>query len=202
MRLAEFIVADTEPIQSEWETFARGIWPGAPGDSAALRDHAGEILHATVRDMRSPQDRQQRLDKSRGKEPATQGGVAVDGASELHAAHRVASGFDLRELVAEYRALRASVLRLWGESNPTPDPHDMDDLTRFNESIDQSLTRAVNSFTLRIDRSRQMFLAILGHDLRNPLNATSMLAAELTRTGKLDPESSRIASRISASSHA
>jgi signal transduction histidine kinase len=202
MRLADFIVANSEPIQAEWEIFARGIWPGAPGDQVALRDHAADILRATVRDMRSPQDPQQRLDKSRGKDADTEDSIAVDGASELHAANRVASGFDLRALVAEYRALRASVLRLWGESHPAPDSHDMDDLTRFNESIDQSLARAVDSFTERIDRSRQMFLAILGHDLRNPLNATSMLAAQLSRPGKLDAESSLLASRIAASSHA
>jgi signal transduction histidine kinase len=47
---------------------------------------------------------------------------------------------------------------------------DLDDITRFNESIDQSLSAAVGSYTRRVDQSRCMFLAILSHDLRNPLN--------------------------------
>ena len=37
-------------------------------------------------------------------------------------------------------------------------------------ALDQSLAEAVGSYTKRINRSRQLFLAILGHDLRNPLN--------------------------------
>ena len=50
------------------------------------------------------------------------------------------SGFELWAVIAEYRALRASVLRLWRESEPTSALHDLDDVTRFNESMDQSLT--------------------------------------------------------------
>lgn len=71
----------------------------------------------------------------------------------------------------EYRALRASVLRLWGESVRRAEENDLQDLIRFNEWIDQSLAEAVRSFTERIDQSRELFLATLGHDLRNPLNA-------------------------------
>src|SRR4029079_10978226 len=88
--------------------------------------------------------------------------------------------FELTAVVAEYRALRASVIRLWRDSNPSPDQHDLDDLTRFNESIDQSLTRAVRAYAVRVERSRNMFLAILGHDLRNPLNAMTLSAKVLT----------------------
>ena len=29
MRLADFILANIEPILVEWEAFARSIWPGA-----------------------------------------------------------------------------------------------------------------------------------------------------------------------------
>ena len=68
-------------------------------------------------------------------------------------------------LAAEYRALRASVLRLWRESLPHVDLNDINDITRFNESLDQSLARGVGSYSKRIDDSRQMFLAILSHDL-------------------------------------
>ena len=66
----------------------------------------------------------------------------------------MASGFDLWAVIAEYRALRASVLRLWRESGPTPDLRDLDDLTRFNESIDQSLTHAVRSYVEQVERDR------------------------------------------------
>src|SRR5688500_11827049 len=52
MRLADFIHANVEPILAEWESFARTIWPGGgKADPLALRDHAIDVLRATVSDM-------------------------------------------------------------------------------------------------------------------------------------------------------
>lgn len=202
MRLADFILANTEPILAEWEVFARTIWPGAKADALALRDHAHDILQATALDMKSFQNATQQADKSKGEgEPGKTSG-RVDGASDVHAVARALSGFNLLALVAEYRALRASVIRLWRESAPDSNARDLDDLTRFNESIDQSLTEAVRSYTQRVDRSRQMFLAILGHDLRNPLNSISLSAQVLSLTGGLDDECTQTASQISSSAAA
>src|SRR5688500_15462026 len=176
MRLADFILENVEPILAEWEVFARSLSPGAKMNSLALRDHAQDILLATVRDMNSEQTGAQQSDKSRGQGNNGQDSVALNGASDLHAVGRLSSGFDLMEVISEYRALRASVLRLWHDSSPRPIDFDVSDVTRFNESIDQSLCKAVSSFTRRIDQSRDMFLAILGHDLRNPLNSIAMTA--------------------------
>ncbi len=162
MRLAEFILNNIEPILAEWESFARGIWPGAATDPLTLRDHARDILRATAWDMKSAQTATQQSDKSKGEGDDGPDSVRVDGASDVHAIGRVRSGFDLLAMVAEYRALRASEIRLWRESSPDTHLRDLNDLTRFNESIDQSLTEAIRSYTEQVDRSRQMFLAILG----------------------------------------
>ncbi|MEZ0267829.1 MAG: ATP-binding protein [Phycisphaerae bacterium] len=198
MRLADFIVANVEPILAEWEVFARGTEPGPRMDRLALRDHAGEILRATARDMGSAQTAEEQSDKSMGLGGVGPGSARLDGASVEHAVGRVGSGFDLPEVVAEYRALRASVIRLWRASEPAADDRDLADLTRFNESIDQSLTTAVTSYTERVDHSRETFLAILGHDLRNPLNAVSM-SAELLATGDdVHPETLDAARRIAS----
>jgi signal transduction histidine kinase len=188
MRLADFILSNIEPILMEWEVFARGTTPGAKMDALALRDHAPDILLATVQDMNSSQSATERSAKARGHhqkrdgDGATLQGAAtrLNGASELHAIGRLGSGFDLMEVVSEYRALRASVLQLWRDSAPQPDSHDVDDLTRFNESIDQSVAKAVSSYTQRVDQARDLYLAILSHDLRNPLNSIAM-SAELLR---------------------
>lgn len=199
MRLADFILANIEPILAEWEVFARRIWPGAATDPATLRDHAEDILRATASDMRSVQTATQQSDKSKGDGEAGLGSVRVDKASTLHGAGRVQSGFDLLAVASEYRALRATVVRLWRESAPNPDGRDLDDLTRFNESIDQSLTEDQRTYKEAVDRSRQMFLGILSHDLRGPLQAISMSANTLLVTASLDVESSEIVSGISAS---
>ena len=200
MRLAEFIFANIDSILVDWEAFARSLLPGAKMTILALRDDAESILRNTVRDMQNPQSLQQQGSKSKGHGGA--GGEEsdrLDDASELHGVGRVGSGFHITELVAEYRALRASVLRLWRESFPQPDLNDIDDITRFNESMDQSLSRAVSSYNQRVEQSRQMFLAILGHDLRNPLNCIRMATQLVT---KEDPGSVEAISMIETSTDA
>jgi signal transduction histidine kinase len=161
-------------------------------DSLALRDHAEDILLATVRDM----------DSARSSfSPDSEESIRLNGASEEHAIGRLTSGFNLSQLVSEYRALRASVLSLWRKNSPTPDDHDVDDLTLFHESIDQSLAKAVTSYTKRVDDSRDMFLAILSHDLRNPLNSIAMSASLLPRVGKPDQQTTDFATKISTSAN-
>jgi signal transduction histidine kinase len=196
MRLADFIVSNIEPILAEWEAFARGIKSGAAMDALALRDHAGEILLATARDMRSSQSKAERADKAKGRHPRGEHGGELNGASEQHAVGRLGAGFDLLEVVSEYRALRASVLQLWDDSGPAPEDRDVEELTRFNESIDQSVTKAVASYTRRVDQSRDLFLAILSHDLRNPLNSIAMSAALIPRLEQPGPEVADCVSQI------
>lgn len=91
MRLADFISANLEPILLEWDAFARSINSGEKMDALALRDHADEILLATVRDMRSAQSSAERLAKSRGHD-AGGDGMALNGASEQHAIGRLVQG--------------------------------------------------------------------------------------------------------------
>jgi signal transduction histidine kinase len=119
----------------------------------------------------------------------------MDNASSLHGVARVGSGFNLVEVVAEYRALRASVLALWHASVPDPDLNDIDDITRFNECVDQSLAKGVASYTHRVDQTRRMFLAILAHDLRNPLNTIS-LSAQLAQSSSIAPDEKQALSQI------
>lgn len=200
MRLADFILANVEPILQDWEDFARSLAPGDKMDVLALRDDAEAILRACVRDMRTHQSEAQQASEGKGHGGA--GGAASDrlnNASSVHGVGRVGSGFNLDEVVSEYRALRASVLRLWRRSLPASDVNDLDDITRFNEAIDQSLAQAVASYTHRVDQSRQMFLAILGHDLRNPLNCISLSAQLASAQEGLDSDSSEALSQIETS---
>ncbi len=181
MRLADFVLSNVEPILAEWEVFARSIGAGKSLDRLTLRDHAGQILQATAQNMKSAQTPAERASQSRGEPNQGREGEALDGASDLHAHDRLNLGFDMLEVMSEYRALRASVLRLWHASTPEASERNVEDLTRFNESIDQSLATAVASYTRRVDQARDMFLAILSHDLRNPLGAISMSAHILPR---------------------
>lgn len=196
MRLAEFILSNLEPILREWEGFARTLAPGSALGVVGLRDHAEDILRVTARDMLASQTPEQQFDKATGRGGGGSESAGLDSASNEHAMERLGSGFNLTEVVSEYRALRASVLRLWRDRVLTADQTDLQDLTRFNESIDQSLAEAVRSYTRRVDESRELFLATLGHDLRAPLNAMMLSAELVARSGQLDEDHSRIASQI------
>jgi len=106
--------------------------------------------------------------KSKGRTPPLP--YAAETAAQTHAVLRAKEGFTIRQLVAEYRALRASVLRLWADAEPHG-PDAMEDASRFNEAIDQAVAESVDYFTSEVDRWRALFLGVLGHDLRSPLNA-------------------------------
>ncbi|MBD1875872.1 HAMP domain-containing histidine kinase [Nodosilinea sp. FACHB-131] len=163
----------------------------------ALRDDAEAMLRGTALDMQAGQSPAQQTSKSKGHGGAgSEESDPLDHASVLHGEARLGSGFDIMEVVSEYRALRASVLRLWRASQPYIDINDLDDITRFNESLDQSLAEAIGSYTSRVDQSRRMFLAILSHDLRNPLNCISMATQLVSRTANQDPGSAKALSII------
>ncbi len=204
MRLPEFIENHVEEILGEWESFARSIWPGEEASGLVLRDHAKEMILAVARDMKSSQTETQQSDKSKGlgDEGQTQRGKnsdRVDTASHIHALSRVSSGFDLHSLVAEYRALRASVIQLWLRSDPEAGAHHLQDITRFNEGIDQLLVESIACYGNSIEASRQCFLGILGHDLRNPLAAATMVADMIADSADLDPKFVELASTLKSS---
>ncbi len=198
MPLADFIASNSEAIIAEWVLFAATCGPaGGAMDRVGLRDHALEMLQGIVVDLRSPQTDAEQVAKSKGR--AT-GGGAGDTAAEVHGADRAQSGFTVAEMVSEYRALRASVIRLWTKAEGTLTGADLDDLMRFNEAIDQALAESISRYTTDIDRSKEMFLAILGHDLRTPLGAVITSSQFMLDTGDLAEPHLTLATRILRSS--
>lgn len=177
MRLAEFILQNMEAILARWEAFAATLLPGATGMTPlALRDHAQSILEAIAKDLTAPQTREAQSEKSMGRTPKVIG--APETAAQTHAVLRARSGFDINQLVAEYRALRASVLQLWIDAKPLNEPG-VEDIIRFNEAIDQAIAESVGDFHAAIERSRNLLLGMLGHDMRSPLNTIQMTASYL-----------------------
>lgn len=166
-----------EAILAEWEAFARTLSAATSNMSTpALRDHAQKILDAVVADISTPQTSSEQSEKSMGRAPIVQN--APETAAQTHAVLRAQSGLDINQLAAEYRALRASVLRLWEEKSPTA-LEDFHDVIRFNEAIDQALAESIKFFSTQVDQARNLLLGTLGHDMRNPLNAIVMTASSL-----------------------
>lgn len=195
MRLSRFILEHLESIVQEWENFARTMdTPGKPLDSEALRDHAELMLRAIAADLDTEQSAQQQMDKSQGLGPSEQGSAA-----ESHAITRLLAGFTIDQVGAEFRALRASVVRQWMAAVKAGAQFEVDDLIRFNEAIDQALAESIASYTSSVHASRNIFLGILGHDLRTPLSAILLGADVLLRTDDLGARATKIASRIYSS---
>lgn len=181
MRLADFIDANMPAILAEWQAFAASLLPAAEGlDASDLRDHASQVLHTFTRDLRTPQTRAEQSQKSKSRTPLLSG--APESAAQTHALLRVTEGFSVQQLVAEYRALRASVLRLWADAG-AHGPEAMEDMGRFNEAVDQAIAESVDFFTTEVERWRALFLGMLGHDLRSPLNAVLLSARVIAAVG-------------------
>lgn len=198
MRLADFIFANRELILAEWEVFARTCAPASGSmDVVALRDHADEMLQVIAADLATPQGRFAQSEKSKGRAPARDDDEPT--AAEEHGSGRARSGFTVAQMVAEYRALRASVIRLWTASEGALDTSDIEDLTRFNEAIDQALAESVLRFNEDVERAKETFLAILGHDLRTPLGAIQTSANFILETAALDDVERTLLARIAGS---
>lgn len=193
MRLADFILRNMEAILVQWEAFAATQLPSAARMTPlALRDHAQQILEAIAADLSTAQTREAQIEKSQGRAPVSID--AAETAAQTHAVLRAQSGFNVNQLAAEYRALRASVLRLWMDMCEPEDTR-MEDIIRFNEAVDQALAESIGFFSTQVERTRNLLLGMLGHDMRSPLQTIQMTAsflAALNAGAKVSEAASRL----------
>jgi hypothetical protein len=198
MGLAAFIRANEEAIIAGWQAFAQTYLPSAENmDRAALRDHIIGLLRFIADDLETPETERQRSEKAKGQGP--KGGGAHDGAAETHADLRSAAGFDTVEMISEFRALRASVIKLWrAEWSKVDDV--LPDLLRFNEAIDQVMTESLSRFVETFNRSGGQIVKILVHDVQDPLIAVHSAARILLAKDTLSAEDAKIVSQIETSS--
>ena len=138
------------------------LTPGMQLDAAALRNHIPLILAAFVRDLRTPQTPGQQRVKSEGRAPAPGG---PESAAAGHGRMRAQDGFGVNQMVAEYRAMRASVLRLW--------------------TADRALTAAIREhFVLHpgdfdprqyLKPAREAIKGMVQHKIKNVLNCSDRI---------------------------
>ena len=191
---SNFIRQNLDAVVAEWETFARSLDVRQDMTALALRDHCREILLGVADDMEIDQTARQTAAKSKGLADSDD---LHDSAATTHGALRQLSGFDLVQLVSEFRALRASVLALWQRSLLRGVEADaLEENIRFNEAIDRALAESVKSYAGNVESSREMFLAILGHDLRGPLSNINMCGALFGKPELSDASRLKAATRV------
>ena len=193
MHLSDFISENMESIVQAWEDFARTIEPPAlTMNKRALRDHASAMLRVISKDLAVGQTALEQSEKSKGRGLRD----SDDTAAESHAEARLLAGYTIEQIVSEFRALRASVLRLW--SNSAQKRHDIDavDIIRFNEAIDQALAESVDRYAKAVKKSQNLFLSILGHDLRDALEASTLSASLIMSTTYIASKHNEVATQI------
>ena len=189
MSLSGFIRGHHEEIISEFALFAKTLMPpGLEMTEAELRDHAEDILTAVVQDMSIAQSPEEQSLKSRGRGAAK----TMESSGTLHADDRIQHGFTFRAVLAEFRALRATVLRLYEKSGES----DLTDVRRFNEAIDETMTESMDRFAVQTDLFRDQFIGVLSHDLRTPLGAVTAGAALLAVPEDNPERRGRVVTRI------
>ncbi|HEX2837066.1 MAG TPA: HAMP domain-containing sensor histidine kinase, partial [Phycisphaerales bacterium] len=125
---------------------------------------------------------------------------ASDSGAGRHGVVRAMEGFTLDQMLSEYRALRASVLRLWTRKGGIDKPSEAEQVTRFNEAIDEALADSAKKYARDVERmiaaahAKERLAALgtltagLGHDMSNVLMPMRVSLDQLAQTS-LPPDS-------------
>lgn len=183
---ARLLRENRQRILEEWLVAAMRLPSAYNLPVPAIRDHVPEILDKLADAV------------ERGEATS----LALEGLANLHAALRAREGYDLRQVVAEYRTLRRVILDVLAASGSLPAEarEALDPVALMNAAMDSAISDAVDQYAVERDRLREMFISMLGHDLRDPLNGIAVGAQLLlTRSPELDPDGLKTAARIAAS---
>lgn len=111
----------------------------------------------------------------------------LDASIREYARARKNEGVDIGRLLEEYSLLRSSLLRLWERDAPGP----ISFLRTLNETIDEAVAVTVQEYRMGGD-----LLAMVCHDLRNPLQSLLLCGTQLERMASEDPRITRPAEVI------
>lgn len=198
MKFFDFIENNKEDISNEWIKYAQENIDGAKNlQLEEVQDDIIEMLERIVESMKALETDSEQQKKSKGNQDMQSNEVE---ASHRHGSQRFGVGFDVVELSSEFRALRASVLRLWEEKRVTEKLEtDFQDMIRFNEAIDEVWIISLERFHNNVEESKNWFMGILAHDLRNPLSVISGVQSLLTSSTVLSEDQKPLVGALSAS---
>lgn len=174
MTLSQFIQDRCDDILAQWEARVRP--PASTASNVARRDHAAKLLGTMTFEM-------ERRARFLTVEPQ------LAWASIFRFWPTLAN-----TAAAEYAAMRDVVTSEWQAARPTPSADDMRDLRSFDVTLDDALAELLA--TIRPSRPDELFLGVLGHELRNAMSGISMAAHVLQRNESSKTPSGRAGLRI------
>lgn len=173
--LATFLRDHKQEILEEWERRVRDAPSARPLDAPALRNSMPLFLEELADLVGSD-------------------GGRVDESAAEHAAQRYQHLFDLSEVIVEYRELRAAILDLFPREEILTRDH-AHRLRRMHMAMDSALGAAAETFATERERERELYVAILGHDLRSPLSVVQLAMRVVLQSSDIGEREAAILSR-------
>lgn len=164
-KLAKLIDRESVSLLSCWREHIRRLPSGSKLDVPALNDHIPDFL-AEMAAALDHMDDETIVDALLEKSPPA------------HGTQRLALGFDVTEVVAEYNILRGCIhdLAMDNDVNLLGMPFHI-----INRVLDEAIGLAVDAYAKQraadVQRRRDEYLAFVTHDLRTPLHAISLAAS-------------------------
>ncbi|WP_075009226.1 PAS domain S-box protein [Stigmatella aurantiaca] len=150
-QLADFLRTHRDAILEAWEAEVRELPAARVLSQVALRDHLPLLLEA-IADMMVQS----------APPPAED---ALGSVPDVHALERLGEGFDLRQVVTEYRLLRRCVLRLWAARGLEGSP---EATAVFHDAVDEAVTASVTRYMRARDRTFQALDSISAAAIGSP----------------------------------
>ncbi|CAN5734772.1 sensor histidine kinase [soil metagenome] len=181
--VSDFLRAEVALISRAWETAVRQRLAALePLERGALIDHVPEFLIGLAAWIDG------------NEESASKAFMML---VEGHALQRLGFGIPLEVVSTEYQILRTVILTsmLSMEASKETRPF----LIRMHQGLDLASAQAIHAYAARRDVIRERFIGILGHDLRNPLNAILLGASAIGSTECSQPKHDSISATMQRS---
>lgn len=185
MKTHEFLRRERDRIMLAWQQAIQKEPRPILLEDSTLRNDLPEFLDALAEWMQA------------GEEPS---GGMLQGVPATHAKQRLKHSYELAQLVAEFRVLRATILGLLLEDEAVRSEgvtaveegrRRAIEVARLNSGLDRAISDSVEYFVNERERIRERFISVLSHDLRAPLTGILMSADHMLRSGNLPPASTR-----------
>ena len=177
--VADHIRREVMKVAERWAEDARQLPELQHMSQPVLFDHTFELLEGLAAWIEGEQDLARR---------------AFDALLDGHAMQRLGHGVSLGTLIHEYSALR-SILLVELLAVPSSDIVRAS-LVRLEEGFDLAIGAALRRYEQAREQQRERFIAVLGHDLRQPLGAIEMSAHTLATQAPEADDARALAVRI------
>ena len=161
-KLATLIETQREPLLAHWRKQVRALPSARHLDTPTLNDHIPNLLTELA----------EALEKNSNQ---TIPEALVEESAQTHGKQRLADGFDIEEVVAEYNILRGCIHDLATDNGITLQGRPFHVINRvFDLAIGVALQTYSSQRALEVKQKREEYLAFVAHDLQTPLFAISL----------------------------